>query len=108
MEVRFLQDKIVAKRAERGFVTDPVKLCVLLAEEVGELAAEIKKTWSANYAGTTREKLAEECADVYVVLTAIAQAFEVDIEEAVLGKFFSKDEERQWATRKPRGRSREI
>ena len=30
-------------RAERGFVTDPVKLQVLLTEEVGEIAAEIKK-----------------------------------------------------------------
>jgi NTP pyrophosphatase (non-canonical NTP hydrolase) len=100
MEIRQLQDKIVAKRAERGFVTDPVKLCVLLTEEVGELASEIKKTWSANYAGTTKEKISEECADVFCVLVAIAQAFDVDIEEAVTDKFFSKDDERKWATRR--------
>jgi NTP pyrophosphatase (non-canonical NTP hydrolase) len=103
MEVRQLQDMVVAKRSERGFVNDPVRLCVLLTEEVGELASEIKKTWSANYSGTTKEKLSEECSDVFCVLMAMAQAFDIDIEEAVVDKFFSKDEERKWATQKQQG-----
>ncbi len=98
METKQLQDKIVATRADRGFVTDPVKLCVLLAEEVGELASEIKKTWSVNYSGTTKEKLSEECADVYVILAAMAQAFDINLEEAVISKFFSKDAKRSWAS----------
>ena len=67
---------------------------------MGELAAEIKKTWSANYKGTSKEKLAEECSDVFCVLIAISQAFEIDIEQAVLDKFFSKDEKRKWVTQK--------
>ncbi|MBT7914681.1 hypothetical protein HN588_12320 [Candidatus Bathyarchaeota archaeon] len=40
MQMAELVDKIVAKRAERGFVTDPLKIYVLLTEEVGEIAAE--------------------------------------------------------------------
>ncbi|MBN2003541.1 MAG: hypothetical protein JXA21_09320 [Anaerolineae bacterium] len=100
MEMKQLQAMIVAKRAERGFVTDPIKLCVLLTEEMGELATEIKKTWSSNYPKTTKESIAEECSDVFCVLMAMAQAFEIDIEEAVLEKFFTKDENREWATKK--------
>ncbi len=107
MEVRELQDRIVATRSARGFVTDPVKLCVLMAEEVGELASEIKKTWSLNYTGTTKDKLAEECADVYVVLAAIAHAFDIDIEYAVAGKFFTRDANRPWATQSRPGQSQE-
>ena len=37
-----LQRAITKKRAERGFVTDPTKIHVLLSEEVGEIASEIK------------------------------------------------------------------
>ena len=43
MQIDELVSQIVAKRAERGFVTDPLKLHVLLAEEVGEIAAELKR-----------------------------------------------------------------
>ncbi len=107
MEVKQLQDMIAAKRAERGFVTDPVRLCVLLTEEVGELAAEIKKTWSSNYPETTKEKVAEECSDVFCVLMAMAQAFDINIEEAVVDKFFTKDETRKWATQKQQSQSGE-
>ena len=57
-----LQSAISKTRAERGFVTDPVKLQVLLTEEVGEIAAEIKKLWSVNYDDFDRDRLQEEIA----------------------------------------------
>ena len=93
-----LQSAIVAKRAERGFVTDPAKLCVLLTEEVGELAQLIKRTWSPNYETPENSLFAEECADVLVILAALAHEFDVDLDAAVTEKFFDRDELRTWAT----------
>ena len=100
MEMADLQAAIVAKRAERGFVTDPIKLCVLLTEEVGELAQLIKRTWSPNYATPANSEFAEECGDVLVILAAIAQAYDIDLEAAVAEKFFDRDELRTWATKR--------
>ena len=89
---------IVAKRAERGFVTDPVKLCVLLTEEVGELAALEKRRWSPNYPAPGVGEFAAELSDVLVTLVALAHAHDVDLESAVAEKFFGEDERRAWKT----------
>ena len=43
-----LQKAISTTRTDRGFVTDPVKLQVLLSEEIGEIASEIKGLRSKN------------------------------------------------------------
>ena len=101
MELAELQAAIVSKRAERGFVTDPIKLGLLLAEEVGELAQLLKRTWSPNYATPASNEFAEECCDVFIILAAIAHEYDIDLEAAVAGKFFDKDELRDWATRRP-------
>ena len=96
MHTHELVQKIVAKRAERGFVTDPLKIHVLLTEEVGEIAAELKRTWSKNYSEFSRDKLGEEVADVFCLLAALANEFDIDIEKAVREKFFEADESRTW------------
>ena len=96
MHTHELVQKIVAKRAERGFVTDPLKIHVLLTEEVGEIAAELKRTWSKNYSEFSRDKLGEEVADVFCLLAALANEFDIDIEKAVREKFFEADEARTW------------
>ena len=96
-----LQKAISVTRAERGFVTDPVKFQVLLTEEVGEIAAEIKKLWSVNYDDFNRDRLQEEIADVFVLLAALATRFDIDIEEAVTTKFFGKDGAREWKSAAP-------
>ena len=44
-----LQREISQIRSERGFVMDPIKILVLLTEEVGEMASELKRLWSKNY-----------------------------------------------------------
>lgn len=93
-----LTERIVAKRAERGFVTDPLKIQLLLTEEIGEVSAELKRTWSKNYDTFSQERLAEEIADCFILLTALANEFDIDIEEAVEDKFFNKDQKRQWRT----------
>ncbi len=93
-----LQAAIVDERARRGFTTDPVRLLVLLTEEVGELAREIKKTWSVNYASFDPYRLAPELADTFVLLAALASANGIDLETAVEEKFFGSDRQRSWGS----------
>jgi NTP pyrophosphatase (non-canonical NTP hydrolase) len=95
-ELADLQKTISRTRAERGFVTDPVKIHVLLSEEIGEIASEIKRLWSKNYDDFNRDRLKEEIADVFVLLAALATQFDIDIEEAVVEKFFQRDSAREW------------
>ncbi len=96
-----LQKAISETRSKRGFVTDPVKLHLLLTEEVGEIASEIKRLWSANYGDFSRDRLQEEIADAFVLLVALATQFDIDIEEAVADKFFQKDGVREWQSAVP-------
>ena len=77
-------------------MTDPVKIHVLLSEEIGEIASEIKRLWSKNYGDFSRDQLKEEIADVFVLLAALATQFDIDIEEAVVEKFFQKDSTKEW------------
>lgn len=91
-----LQERIAEERGKRGFVTDPVKLAVLLTEEVGEIASELKRLWSQNYDEFRADRLEDEIADAFVILAALADQFDIDIGEAVEGKFFGKDAQREW------------
>ena len=77
-------------------MTDPVKLHLLLSEEVGEIASEIKRLWPKNYDDFNQNRLKEEIADVFVILAALAAEFDIDIEQAVVEKFFQKDGGRGW------------
>ncbi len=95
-----LQKKISETRTKRGFVTDPIKIHLLLSEEVGEIASELKRLWSQNYDEFSRERLQDEIADTFVLLTALANTFEIDIEQAVINKFFEKDGARNWKSAK--------
>lgn len=70
----------------------------LLVEEVGEVAAEIKKTWSPNYPDLTVDKLSEELADAFVLLSALASQFDIDLEQAMRSKFIGADGGRTWAS----------
>lgn len=91
-----LQARIVETRASRGFTADPVHLVVLLSEEVGEIAREVKKVWSSNYDGFETERLAPELADAFVLISALASESGIDLESAVEQKFFGDDAKRVW------------
>ena len=99
-----LQERIAEERGKRGFVTDPIKLGVLLSEEVGEIASELKRLWSKNYDGFRADRLKEEIADAFVILAALADQFDIDIGEAVEAKFFGKDAEREWMSSQDQAR----
>ena len=77
-------------------MTDPVKIHLLLSEEVGEIASALKRLWSENYGDFSRDQLQEEIADAFALLAALATQFDIDIEEAVVDKFFHKDGTREW------------
>ncbi len=97
-----LQALVGAVRQARGFTMDPLQIFALLNEEVGEVAAELKCTWSPNYSDFSKESLAEEVADALVCLLALANQFEIDVEQALVGKLVEKDGERVWpSARKP-------
>lgn len=91
-----LQARIKAERSKRGFVTDPLKIFILLDEEVGEIAAELKKSWSKNYDPFDPRRLEEELADSFILLVALANSFDIDLAAAVEHKFFDKDSRRTW------------
>jgi NTP pyrophosphatase (non-canonical NTP hydrolase) len=91
-----LQAEIVTERSSRGFTTDPVRLLALLVEEVGEIARELKKTWSPNYHQFEVDRLAPELADVLVLVCALASEHGVDLEQTVRQKFFGLDAGRGW------------
>jgi len=97
-ELKDLQKRITEIRAERGFVTDPLKIQLMLTEEVGEISAELKRLWSNNYEAFSKDRIANEIADVFTLLSALASEFDIDLEQAVTKKFIEADSKRTWAS----------
>lgn len=97
-ELKELQARVVQQRLQRGFTTDPARIFMLLGEEIGEIAGELKRIWSPNYDPFDRDDLQDEIADAMVLLMALADQFDIDVEEAIGQKFFEKDGERAWRT----------
>jgi NTP pyrophosphatase (non-canonical NTP hydrolase) len=95
-EMKVMQSEVNEIRRLRGFTMEPLKIFTLLNEEIGEVASELKRTWSKNYDSFSKVRLAEEIADVQVCLFALAGQFDIDIEQAVCDKFIDKDSKRTW------------
>lgn len=95
-DLRELQSLVSKIRQERGFTMDPLRIFVLLDEEVGEIARELKRTWSLNYDPFSKQDLEDEIADVLVCLLALANQFEIDVEKALTEKLLCKDSQRKW------------
>jgi NTP pyrophosphatase (non-canonical NTP hydrolase) len=91
-----LQEYIWQMNVERGFSReDPAKKMVMLMEEVGELAKAVRQRVGLKFTDTTkRTELAEELADVQIVLLGLASVMGEDMFQVVLAK-----------ERKNRGRS---
>lgn len=96
-ELQHLVNKI---RQERGFTMDPLRIFILLNEEVGEVARELKRTWSPNYEAFSKADLADELADVLVCLLALANQFDIDLEKVFIEKLVTKDSQREWKSAK--------
>ena len=61
------------------------------------MGGELKRIWSENYGDFEKDKLQDELADVMVLIFALANHFEIDMDEAVLKKV-DKDEGRDWVS----------
>ena len=76
---------------------EPDHIYMKLTEEVGEVAGELKHIWSKNYEKFEVEDLQDELADVMVLLLALANQFDIDIETAVR-RIIEKDDDRKWVS----------
>lgn len=92
-----LQKYIWQMNVERGFNTeDAGKKMVMLMEEVGELAKAVRKQVGLKFTDTTKQtEVAEELADVQIVLLGLASLMGEDMYEAVLAKE-RKNRRRSW------------
>jgi len=68
---------------------------ILLMEEVGEVAQQMKRLWSPNYDIYTKDKLAEELADVQFILLGLSDLLGIKLADA-LDKKTKQDAERKW------------
>ncbi len=97
MELKEIQKQIHQMRLKRGFSMEPTQIFMLLTEEVGEVAGELKRIWSKNYEKFEIDALNDELADVLVLLLALANQFDIDMETAILQKI-DKDGDRNWVS----------
>jgi NTP pyrophosphatase (non-canonical NTP hydrolase) len=78
-----LVDHVEAKRRERNFADTAERLMILLTEEVGEIATELRKQWKGK--GDPR-RTGMEIIDALTYLFRLAHQCQVDLEAAVLNK----------------------
>jgi NTP pyrophosphatase (non-canonical NTP hydrolase) len=92
-----LQDYIWQMNIDRSFnAEDASKKLVMLIEEVGELAKAVRKTAGLKFTETTKQtELAEELADVQIVLLGLASLTGIDMRKAVAEKE-AKNRQRKW------------
>lgn len=101
--IQDFQAYIKEMKAERGFnQTDTIFECVCLTEELGELAAAVKRTSKETKSKLdiskpipTIDDVKEEIADVLIYLLSIANIYNIDVEEAFRQKE-EKNKQRVW------------
>ena len=73
---------------ERGFTHNPViEECLLLSEEIGELCKAVRKHEQLRIDANSKiGAVEEELADILIVLTAIANHYNIDLEQAFRAK----------------------
>jgi NTP pyrophosphatase (non-canonical NTP hydrolase) len=90
------QDYVRRMHKSRGFRADAASELLMLTEEVGELAKAVRKEAGLKFSATTRRTdTAEEIADVFIVLLALASVLDIDVHEAFLAKE-TKNQKRTW------------
>ena len=94
---RDFQEYVKQLELQRGFTSQTaLEKCLLLGEEMGELFKAIRKTMKLKMdINANVSPVKEEIADMIIYLCAIANRFDIDIEEA----FREKEEinkKREW------------
>lgn len=88
--LRDFQEYVKRLESERGFTgQNAIEKCLLLGEEMGELFKAVRKTMKLKTdVNANIGSIDEEIADMMIYLCAIANRFDIDIEQA-----FRKKEE---------------
>ena len=93
LDLSELAEHLEIKRQERGFEDTPERLMILLTEEIGEIATEIRKHWKGL---ADPHSLAYEIIDALTYLLRLARISGVDLEHAV-GEKERQNADRTWA-----------
>jgi NTP pyrophosphatase (non-canonical NTP hydrolase) len=81
---------------ERGFSDDVPQRFMLLFEECGEFAKAARKAVGLKFAADTQTtELAEEAADVFIILLGLCNQLGIDLEQAFRAKE-EKNKQREW------------
>lgn len=96
-DLKSLQSYVVELERERGFAQqDVVEKCLLLGEEVGELFKAVRKAKGLAVDPTSAVGgVGEELADVLIYVCAIANRYELDLEEEFRRKE-ERNKQRTW------------
>ena len=78
------QDYVKELEFERGFIDQSTRdKCLLLGEEVGELFKAVRKKQQIKIDKNSKvTTIGEELADIFIYLCAIANRFDINLEEA--------------------------
>ena len=91
-----LQTYVRQMVVERGFKDDVPQKFMMLIEEVGEFAKASRKHAGMGYASDAREQdVAAEAADVLIVLLALCNMMDIDLEQAFRDKE-ERNKQRVW------------
>jgi NTP pyrophosphatase (non-canonical NTP hydrolase) len=93
-----IQDYVAEMDVERGFDSNTVvQKCLMLGEEVGELFKSVRKSHAGMRYSTKGydPDAAGELADILILLSAIANRLDVDLESAFRDKE-AKNNQRTW------------
>ncbi len=94
-----IQQYVIDMEKERGFSqVDVVPQCLLLVEEVGELCKVIRKHHTTMGIDVNKQydfDAAGEIADVFIMLNAVANRLDIDIEKALRDKE-EQNKQRTW------------
>lgn len=85
-----LQSFVAALVAEKGWSKDPNEILILLTEEVGEVAKEVRHSWKRGH-DAVRPAIGAEMADVLMYLLDLANTYGVDLEQAMRDKVAVND-----------------
>lgn len=82
---------------ERGFIHQTIlEKCLLLGEEIGELFKSVRKSQQIKIDENSDVKdIGDELADIFIYLCAIANRFDINLEQAFREKE-EKNKERRW------------
>ena len=91
------QQYVAELEAERGFAEQTAKdKCLLMGEEMGELFKAIRKADGLSMDPDSRVgEIKDELADIFIYVCAIANRFDIDLEQAFLEKE-NKNKKREW------------